>query len=277
LVVFKHFKELGLKKAILFALSMVVIAGCTSKSQIEQALKSNPEILFNAIKENPKKFLDTVNEAVRVAQEGAREDERKNEEARMEEEFKHPKQPAIDDKHAIFGNKDAPVTIVVYSDFECPYCGRGYQTVKQVEKEYGDKVRVVYKELPLDIHPMAMPAAKYFEAVLLQDVKKAEKFHDIVYENQKDLREGREKFLKDAAKKVGANMAKLEKDVNSEEVAKKIKEDMEEAQKFEFSGTPGYLVNGISIRGAYPFAEFKKIIDRLISGDKGEKGEKKGQ
>jgi len=257
------------KSSILFALGLVLIAGCTSKSQIEQAIKSNPEILFNAIKENPKKFLDTVNEAVRVAQEGARDEERKAEETRMEEEFKNPKKPVIDDKHAMFGNKDAPVTIVVYSDFECPYCQRGYQTIKQVQKEFGDKVRIVYKELPLDIHPMAMPAAKYFEAVLLQDPKKAEKFHDAVYENQKDLREGREKFLKDTAKKLGANMAKLEKDVNSETVAAKIKSDMDEAQKFEFSGTPGYLVNGISIKGAYPFPEFKKIIDRVLAANGG--------
>lgn len=252
---------------MLLAFGVLILAACTSKSQIEQAIKNNPEILFNAIKENPKKFLDTVNEAVRVAQEGARDEERKNEETRMEEEFKNPKKPIIDDKHAMFGNKDAPVTIVVYSDFQCPYCSRGYQTIKQVEKEYGDKVRVIYKELPLDIHPMAMPAAKYFEAVLLQDVKKAEKFHDAVYENQKALGEGREKFLKDTAKKVGANMTKLEKDVNSDAVAAKIKGDMEEAQKFEFSGTPGYLVNGISIRGAYPFPEFKKIIDRVLASN----------
>ena len=252
------------KSSIVFAIGMFVLTGCTSKSQIEQAIKSNPEILFNAIKENPKKFLDTVNEAVRVAQEGAREDEKKSEEARMEGEFKNPKKPNLD-KVASFGPENAPVTIVVYSDFECPYCSRGYQTVKQVQKEYGDKVRVVYKELPLDIHPMAMPAAKYFEAVALQDVKKAEKFHDAVYENQKELREGREKFLKDTAKKVGANMAQLEKDVNGETVAKKIKADMEEAQKFEFSGTPGYLINGISIKGAYPFPEFKKIIDKLLA------------
>src|SRR4051812_18526959 len=66
-------KELRLKKStILFALGVWMLAGCTSKTQVEQALKSNPEILFNVIKENPKKFLDVVNEAVRTAQEGAR-------------------------------------------------------------------------------------------------------------------------------------------------------------------------------------------------------------
>lgn len=257
------------KSSILIAVGMFILAGCSTKSQIEQAIKSNPEILFNAIKDNPKKFLDTVNEAVRVAQEGARDEERKNEEARMEEEFKNPKKPVIDDKHAIFGNKNAPVTIVVYSDFECPYCGRGYQTIKQVQKEYGDKVRVVYKELPLDIHPMAMPAAKYFEAVLMQDPQKAEKFYEAVYEDQKDLREGREKFLKATVKKVGANLAKVEKDMNSPAVAARIKADMDEAQKFEFSGTPGYLINGVSIRGAYPFSEFKKIIDRELTASNG--------
>jgi protein-disulfide isomerase len=264
-------KEFSLNKSavLLFATGLLVMAGCTSKSQLEKTLADNPEILFNAIKANPKKFLDTVNEAVRTAQESGREDEKKAEEARMEAEFKNPKTPVVDDKSIIFGKKDAPVTIVVYSDFECPYCSRGYQTVKQVEKEYGDKVRIVYKDLPLDIHPMAMPAAKWFEAVAMQDVKKAEKFHDAVYENQKELRDGREKFLKDTAKKVGANVAKAEKDVSSDAVAAKIKKDMDEAQKFEFSGTPGYLINGVSIRGAYPFPEFKKIIDRILAEKKG--------
>lgn len=257
------------RSAALFAASLIVLAGCTSKSQIEKALQDNPEILFNVIKSNPKKFLDVVNEAVRTAQAGAREDERKQEEARMEQEFKNPKQPVVDDKSIIFGNKNAPITIVVYSDFECPYCSRGFQTIKNVEKEYGEKVRIVYKDLPLDIHPMAMPAAKWFEAVAMQDVSKAQKFHDELYQNQGGLREGKEKFLKETAKKVGANVAKAEKDSNSDAVAKKIKADMEEAQKFEFSGTPGYLVNGISIRGAYPIEEFKKIIDRLLAEKKG--------
>lgn len=246
------------------AVSVLMFTGCTSKQQIEKAIEDNPDIVFNAIKKNPKRFVEVVNEAVRAAQEGAREDEAKEEQARLEEEFKNPKQPVIEEGRVIFGKKDAPITIVEYSDFQCPYCARGYQTVKEVEKEYGDKVRIVFKHLPLDFHPMAMPAAKYFEAIAMQDPKKAEKFHDEVFTNQKDLNQDGEKFLKNAAKKVGADLKKVEKDINSEQVQKRIATDMEEAKKFEFSGTPGFLINGVSLRGAYPAPEFKKIIDRHL-------------
>lgn len=254
-------KKLVVITSALFAL---VGVGCTSKQQIEKALEDNPDIVFNAIKKNPKKFVEVVNEAVRTAQETARADEEKEEQARVEEEFKNPKQPKIEEGRVIFGKKDAPITIVEYSDFQCPYCGRGYNTVKEVEKNYGDKVRIVFKHLPLDFHPLAMPAAKYFEAIALQDHSKAEKFHDLIFTNQAKLNQDGEKFLKDSAKKVGANLAKLEKDLTSEAVSARIAADMEEAKKFEFSGTPGFLINGVSLKGAYPFPEFKKIIDRHL-------------
>jgi protein-disulfide isomerase len=244
---------------------MVVVSGCTSKQQIQKLIEDNPEIVFQAIKKNPKKFVEVVNEAVKTAQEGSREEEAKQEAARMDEEMKHPKTPVIEEGRVIFGNKSAPITIVEYSDFQCPYCGRGLQTVKEVEKAYGDKVRIVFKHLPLDFHPFAMPAAKYFEAIAIQDPKKAEKFHDEVFSNQKELNQDGEKFLKATVKKVGANLAKVEKDMNSEAVQKRIATDMEEAKKYEFSGTPGFLINGVSLRGAYPAPEFKKIIDKQLA------------
>lgn len=262
-------KEFPLKKSFVWAAVAVLLAtGCTSKQQIEKAIEDNPEIVFNAIKKNPKKFVEVVNEAVRTAQESAREDEQKEEATRLEEEFKNPKKPVVEDGRVIFGKKDAPVTIVEYSDFQCPYCSRGYQTVKEVEKMYPEKVRIVFKHLPLDFHPMAMPAAKYFEAIAMQDHKKAEKFHDEVFTNQKELNQDGEKFLKNVAKKVGADLKKIEKDLNSESIAKRIAADMEEAKKFDFSGTPGFLINGVSLKGAYPPPEFKKIIDRHL-GEKG--------
>jgi protein-disulfide isomerase len=74
--------------------------------------------------------------------------------------------------------------------------------------------------------------------------------------------------IEDAAKKAGADLKKLEKDLNSEAITKRIEADMEEARKFNFSGTPGFLINGVSLRGAYPFSEFKDIIDRHLKAAK---------
>ena len=118
--------------------------------------------------------------------------------------------------------KDAPLTLVEYSDFECPFCARGYNTVMELLKKYGTNIRFVYKHLPLSFHKQAMVASKYYEALRLQNAELAFKFHDEIYKNQSKLKTG-EKFLKAAAKKLGANMAKLDKDVKSEAIAKELK------------------------------------------------------
>ncbi|MFN9066084.1 MAG: DsbA family protein, partial [Bdellovibrionales bacterium] len=145
-----------------------------------------------------------------------------------------------------------------------PFCSRGYNTVKQVMAEYKDQVRIVFKHLPLDFHPLAMPAAQYFEAIAKQDHSKAEKFHDLIFQNQNELKTKKEAFLKESAKKVGANMTQLEKDLKDEGIMARIQKDMEEARKFNITGTPGFIINGVSLRGAYPFPEFKEIIDRHL-------------
>ncbi len=263
-------KQISALATGLMALGILGMIGCTpSASQLKKLVEENPDIVFGAIEKNPAKFIDVVNKAAREAQGKAREQEEKDEMTRMEDEFKNPKKPEINSDDVVFGNASAPVTIVEYSDFECPYCGRGYQTIKQVMKEYGDKVRVVFKDLPLEFHPMAMPAAKYFQAIAKQDPKKAHAFHDMVFENQADLKKDGEKFLEKTAKKVGADMAKLKKDKDSDGIKKIIDTDMAEAKKFEFSGTPGFLINGVSVKGAYPFEFFKKIIDRHLASSGG--------
>ena len=252
---------------LLLGIAMAIIGfGCTpSSSDLKKVIEENPDIVFGAIEKNPDKFIEVVNKAAREAQSKAREREMKAEEDRMEEEFKNPKTPVISDKRVMFGKSDAPVTIVEYSDFQCPYCSRGYETVKKVLETYPDKVRVLYKHLPLDFHPMAMPAAEYFEAIALQSHSKAEKFYNAIFSDQKSLGEGKEAFLERTARSVGADLAKLKKDLKSSQVAETIKADMDEAKKFDFSGTPGFLVNGVSLKGAYPFEEFKKIIDRHLN------------
>ncbi|MEK2687538.1 DsbA family protein [Bdellovibrio sp. GT3] len=250
------------------ALALSLVNCAPSAKQLKEAVEKDPSIVFAAIEKDPEQFIEVVNKAAQGAQKKAQEKAMAEEGKKRDEEFASPLKPNIEDGRVIFGPKDAKVTIIEYTDFECPYCAKGHATVAEVMKAYPKDVRVVLKHLPLDFHPLAMPAARYFEAIAMQDHAKAEKFYNIVFENQGELRTKKEAFLKDSAKKVGADMKRLETDVKSEKVTKIVDADMEEARKFNFSGTPGFLINGVSLRGAYPFSEFKDIIDRHLKAAK---------
>ena len=249
-----------------FVLAALTFSSCApSAKQLKEAIEKDPSIVFVAIEKDPAKFIEVVNKAAQDAQKVAGERAQQDEKKSRDEEFKNPLKPELQEGRVIFGKKDAPITVFEYSDFQCPYCSRGYQTVQQVRKEYGDKVRIVFKHLPLDFHPLAMPAAKYFEAIAVQSHEKAEKFHDVIFENQAAMKDKGEKLFSETAKKLGVDMKKLETDLKDEKIAARIATDMEEAKKFNMSGTPGFIINGVSLRGAYPFPEFKTIIDQHLS------------
>ena len=248
--------------------AMIFAACAPSASQLQKTLEDHPEAFLSAIEKNPEKFMAVVQKAAQQAQMHERENEQKDEAARVEKELKNPLQPTLPADRAWRGPKDAPITIVVYSDFQCPYCGRGFQTEEQILKEYGPKVRMLFKELPLPMHPLALPAARRYEAISIQSTDKAIKFHDEVFTNQSKLGAEGEKFLDGVAKKVGANVAQMKKDMDGEEVGKRLEADKAEAEKFGFSGTPGYVVSGVSVRGAYPFSAFKEIIDKKLASAK---------
>jgi len=250
----------------ILVLTGVVAAGCApSASQLKKVLEENPDIVFSVIEKNPTAFFETVSKAQAQAQQAQQRQMAEEETKKREEEFANPKKPALAENRAYEGAKDAPITIVEYSDFECPFCRRGHATVSQLLKDYPGKIRVLFKNLPIErIHPNAMIASQYYEAIALQDAKKAADFKKGIFDSQQELSQRGEAFLKELARKVGANVARVQKDINSDEVKKRIAEDQAEAQQFQFSGTPGYLINGVSLRGAYPIEEFKEIIDRQL-------------
>ncbi len=254
-----------LNKNIFGLILLGTLSACTpSASQMSALLEKNPEILTNAILKNPEKFMEAVQKASQSMQGKEQQMAEKAEQDRMAEEAKNPLQPEIDEKRGFMGKNDAAITIVEYTDFQCPFCSRGYDTLEQVRKTYGAKVRVLVKNLPLPMHPMAMPASKRFEAIKLQNVEKGYAFYHAVFTNQKKLDSG-ESFLDATAKKVGADIAKMKTDMESEAVKTIIAKDMAEAEKFGISGTPGFIINGTSVRGAYPFETFKGIIDQKLA------------
>lgn len=242
-----------------------LLASCSEL--VKKTIQDNPEIVFEAIKKDPAGFMEVVRGAAQEAQKKDMMAAREAEEKSMEEEFNNPKKPEISGDRAVLGNESAPITIVEYSDFQCPFCQRGSDTVRKVMSEYGDKVKLVFKHLPLESkHPNARRGSEYFEAIAMQDEEKAYEFKKLVFENQNETYGEAEKLYEKLAKKVGANMSKLKSDLEgkSDEIDNIIDQDMQEASKFGFQGTPGYLINGVSLKGAYPFPKFKEVIDRHL-------------
>lgn len=253
------------KLTVLFTLLVFMLAGCTSEQQLKQQMakiiKEDPSIIIGAIEAKPEEFIEALNNAVKKAQEGQGKKREEEEKKQLEESFNNPIAANIRNEE-VRGTKGAPITLIEYSDFECPFCSRGFNTVMELMEKYNGKIQFIYKHLPLSFHPQAMISAQYYEAIRLQDSKKAYAFHDKIYKNQQSLRNG-EAFLKKAAQELKVDMGKLAKDVNSEAVKKRIDEDMEEAAKFGFQGTPGFLINGVPVKGAYPTNHFVGIVEEL--------------
>jgi protein-disulfide isomerase len=157
------------------------------------------------------------------------------------------------------GPSDALVTIVTFSDFECPFCGRVLPTLKQLEKDYGKKIRVVWKNQPLPFHQNAMPAAIVAMEAFAQG--KSEKFwamHDKLFENRSALtRPDLEKY----AQELGLDVAKVKAALDNKTHEKQIKADQELAAEVGARGTPSFFINGRPLRGAQPVDKFKEIID----------------
>ncbi len=166
------------------------------------------------------------------------------------------------------GAKNGKVTIVEFSDFQCPFCDRAAKTMrKEVYPAYKDKVTFYFKHLPLPFHKWADDAA--IAALCVKRDGSDDDFwklYDFYFENQKVLDEGN---IKDqtyrTVAKLGVNQSKFKSCFENRETQKELERDMAEAAALDISGTPGFLVNGKKMSGAQPFAAFKSEIDAILA------------
>ena len=161
------------------------------------------------------------------------------------------------------GPKDAKVTIVEYSDFQCPYCSRAHSTLKdQVMKEYGDKIRVVYKNFPLSFHKWAEPAAVGGECAYEQDEAAFWLLYDYYFDNQQQLTpENIKEKSTEALKTTSVKIDAWTDCFDNQKTVDKVRADMAEGQSVGVTGTPAFMINGRFLSGAQPFPKFKAIID----------------
>jgi protein-disulfide isomerase len=160
------------------------------------------------------------------------------------------------------GNPAAPVTIVEFSDFQCPFCGRVQPTLQALREKYGADLRLVWKNLPLPFHPWAEPAA---QAALEVRAERGDaafwQMHDAIFARQADLSED---VLVDLAAAAGARPAAVRAAIQKHSHAREIDADADLADDFHADGTPHFFINGRRLVGARPQEKFQAIVDEEI-------------
>ncbi|MBI5794650.1 DsbA family protein [Candidatus Uhrbacteria bacterium] len=172
--------------------------------------------------------------------------------------------PVVTDTDHIRGDKNAPVTIIEYSDFECPYCERFHPIMQEIVKNYDGEVRWVYRYFPLSFHPNAKPAALAAECA--SDQGKFWEFADKLFENRTSL--GTELYTK-IATDLGLNLGTFNDCITSEKYADLIEAESQSGAAAGVTGTPGSFVidkdgNAIPIKGALPYDSVAAAIDASL-------------
>ncbi len=166
-------------------------------------------------------------------------------------------------KSPVKGPADAPVVMVEFSDFQCPFCARATPLIDQVLQTYPKEVKFVYKEFPLPMHPNAMPASR--AAVAAQRQGKYWEMHDKLFGNQGALQPDN---FKQYAQELGLDMAKFEQDMASPEVQQQIADDMQLARQSGVNGTPTLFLAGKRVQNR-SLDGIKQMVDEALQAKKG--------
>ncbi|PIQ77556.1 disulfide bond formation protein DsbA [Candidatus Peregrinibacteria bacterium CG11_big_fil_rev_8_21_14_0_20_46_8] len=243
--------------AIIFA--AIAISGSLVFFALQISTQNSSANLSEAIEQGIQQYVTEQQDAVRKAQEDANK----------------PKSVVGDfrDDDAAIGDPDAPVTMIEFSDFQCPFCRKFYnESFQQLKTEYIDtgKVFFVYRDFPLAFHDGATPAAKAAECARQQggDAQYF-KMHDKIFDGQNLLGQGTvdipEQDLQKYARELGLNMNTFASCYDSDSIAQEIQKDIADGKRAGVQGTPGFVINNQLVEGAQPYEYFKNIIDAELT------------
>lgn len=173
-----------------------------------------------------------------------------------------PKLTVATEGYPSWGKPTAPVSIVIFSDFECPFCSRALPIVERIKKEYGpEKVRMVFRDMPLPSHSRAIPAA--LASHCANDQGKFWEMHDQMFKNQSKLQDP---DLKSYAKTLKLDEKKFNECFDGKQHMAEVEKSKREAESLGINATPSFVINGALLQGAQPFERFKEKIDRASRG-----------
>jgi protein-disulfide isomerase len=168
----------------------------------------------------------------------------------------------LNERDHIAGNVTAPLVLVEFGDYECPYCGMAYPMVKNLQDQLGEDLAFVFRNFPLSrIHPHAFSAAVATEAAALQE--KFWEMHDIIFEHQRTLEK---EDLLGFAQTIGLDLKLFKQDIELPKLTEKVEQDFETGIRLDVNGTPAFFVNGQRYPGALEERQLLTFLkEQLVS------------
>lgn len=258
--------DLGVKWVfpVLILSAALFFAGCSSQdaesgdfqAELEAVFQENPELVLQVLQENRAILAELVRQ-------GNQELEEKAWQAEILEQLQNPLQPEISPDRVIQGDPDAQITMVKYFNFQCPMCQTAGREIQSAMLSAPGQMRLVLKHVARD--EISRTAARYFEAVAQQDKAKALKFKEMAFNQSSSLAQDTEQTLEEIVLDLELDQQRLQKDLESEEIQKRLHQDLEEARELGIPGTPVLLVNGVKIQGFISRQEIEDVVS-MISG-----------
>ncbi len=232
---------LGMSSVVQVALA----APADLEEQVLQIIRKNPQVILEAVQEyQQRQYQEQQQQQQKLAEEFGRQ-------------LRENPRAVIGDSPQL-GSNALRLILVEFSDFQCPFCARAHDTLKQFMAEHGKEVTLVYKHLPLtSIHPEAMAAARAAWAAHRQG--KFWEFHDELFANQSQLGD---EFYVATAEKLGLNVEKFNRDRRSRAAERAVQRDLELASQLGIDGTPHFILNGLSFSGAQPLEVFEQTLQQ---------------
>ena len=224
---------------------------------LRQALKKHPELVLEALRQNSESVLE-------IAQQGANLRRKKNMESQWREDIKQPKSVATANR-PILGPANAPVLIVTFSDFTCSYCQQAAEVLDRLVQARPQDVKVLFKHLPYNKDNASRLAAEYFVAASFQNARAPWILHNSFFAEPEKLSAEAQSFIAKAADQAGLDMKKLTADLKSKRTATILEEDQADAKKLHIEGTPYFLVNNLTIRGAVSYDILNAAVNMALA------------
>lgn len=239
---------------------VINVAPDPSDEEVNNFYEQNKARIGNLGEEDAKKQIKNYLKSQKIQESENALKEKLLKEAKIETMLKAPKMDLSKGNEPIKGKVGAPITIIEFTDFQCPYCSRAQSTIEKIFSEYPEKVQLIFKDFPLEFHKQAKDA--HIAAQCANEQGKFWEYHDILFKNQNQLFLDK---LNEYAKQLNLDMEKFSQCVNTRKYEKYVNESIEQAQNLGITGTPTFFVNGRIVKGAQPFETFKQIIEEELS------------